>query len=112
MLDISKLWLLFDVLSALFIVLNIYLMLRKKYMFTAYFAFLSIVLECLALLADYQQVLNKVINNDASYILDVIPSLSAMRTPIVITILFINSVILLFHLIMNFVSKHTSKKNS
>ena len=42
MLDISNFWLLFDVLAALFIVLNIFLMVKKYNKFTIHIAFLSI----------------------------------------------------------------------
>ena len=107
MLDISKLWLLFDVLAALLIVLNIFLMVRKKNKFTAHIAFFSITFECLALLAELQQVLNKVVINDVSFILDVIPSLGNIRTPIVFVLLFVNITILVFDSLINFTNKIT-----
>lgn len=90
MIDISNLWLLFDALAALFIVLNIFLITKKKYKFCSYFALLSMTSECLALLGEYQQALNAVNEDNVSYILDVIPHIGNIRTPIVLTIIIIN----------------------
>ena len=109
MVDISKFWLLFDALSALLIVFNIFLMVRKNHKFTAYLAFFSIAFECLALLAELQQVLNNIINDNVSFILDVIPHLSNIRTPIVIILLVINIIILVFDIIIKFTNKIMNK---
>lgn len=109
MLDISNFWLLFDVLAALFIVLNIFLMVKKYNKFTIHIAFLSIACELLALLGELQQVLQKIIQDDVSYIFDVIPSLGNIRTPIVFILLFINIMILLFDIIIKFTNKIANK---
>ena len=109
MVDISKFWLLFDALAALFIVLNIFLMVRKNYKFTLYLAFFSIAFEALALLAELQQVLNNIVQDNVSFLLDVIPSLSSIRTPIVFVLLFINIVILVFDIIIKFTNKIANK---
>lgn len=109
MFNISKLWLLFDVLAALCIVLNVFLLIKKKNKLTCYFTFLSIGFECLALLAEHQQVLIRVNENDVSYILDVLPSLGNIRTPIVLILLGVNIVILIFDIIIKFTNKIANK---
>lgn len=109
--DISNLWLLFDALAALFIVLNIFLMVRKINKFTVYLAFFSIAFESLALLAELQQVLNNIVNDNVSFILDVIPHLSNIRTPIVIILLAVNIIILVFDIIIKFTNKIANKNN-
>ena len=109
MVDISKFWLLFDVLAVLFIVLNIFLMVRKNHKFTLYLTFFSITFESLALLAELQQVLNNIVQDNVSFILDVIPSLSNIRTPIVFILLGINILILVFDIIIKLTNKIANK---
>ena len=111
MLDISKFWLLFDALAALLIVFNIFLMIRKNHTFTLYFAFFSITFEALALLAELQQVLNNVVQNDVGYILDVIPYLGDFRTSIILVLLGINISIIVIDMISKFTNKITNKMN-
>lgn len=90
MFDISNLWIIFDAASALFIVINIFCFFKHKYTYCSFLVLLSIASECLALLGEYQQILNKVIINDGGFILDVVPYIGQIRTPIVFTIIFIN----------------------
>lgn len=109
MVDISKFWLLFDALAALLIVFNIFLMVRKNHTFTLYLAFFSITFEALALLAELQQVLQNIVQDNVSFILDVIPSLSNIRTPIVFVLVFMNIGILVFDIIIKFTNKIANK---
>lgn len=99
------LWLPFGFLAFLFIILNIIKLIRKKRKHWAIFCILSLTFGCLTLLSELHQSLNAVVNDDVSYILDVIPAVIPFITPPTILGLVSNLIISFINTILDNINK-------